>query len=190
MHPDQQYIHALKYHDAKLIDAIYRNFAPGIRRYLVARGADAEEAGDIFQEALIDIYKRASDDSFELSCPFEAFLLLVCKRKWINAAEKKQRSGVTKSLDEGYHHVADTIDSAAVSASEQLDRESLVMKMLQQISSRCREIIMASYTQKSQQELAGQLGVSYAYLRKKKSVCMATLIEMVRKNTIKGDGKF
>ncbi|MCH5716280.1 RNA polymerase sigma factor [Niabella hibiscisoli] len=58
----------------------------------------------------------------------------------------------------------------------------MVVAMLQKISERCREVIIGSYTDKSQQELADELGVSYAYLRKKKSLCMAELIALVRNN--------
>ena len=54
------------------------------------------------------------------------------------------------------------------------------MEMLQKISARCREIIVACYTDKPQQQLADEMGVSYAYLRKKKSLCMAELIALVR----------
>lgn len=180
MHSDQKYIDALRTNDASLVSDIYRLYASGIKAYLKSRGAEDEEAGDIFQEALIDIYKLAADGKFVLTCPFEAFLLLVCKRKWLNAVKKNQARGVTKSLDNGYIHVSDDTDTIAAAHADQLEKEQLVMAMLQQISERCREIILASYANKSQEKLADQLGVSYAYLRKKKSVCMAELIELVK----------
>ena len=56
MHPDQKYIKALLENDHKLIDEIYKNNASSIKKYLLSRGANEEEAGDIFQEALIDTY--------------------------------------------------------------------------------------------------------------------------------------
>ncbi len=59
-----------------------------------------EEAGDIFQESIIDVYKLAQNKDFTLTCPLEAFLLLICKRKWINQAEKNKRHGVTNPVDE------------------------------------------------------------------------------------------
>lgn len=180
MHTDQRYIEALRTNDTRQISEIYKIYAPGVKAYLKSRGAEDEEAGDIFQEALIDIYKLASDGQFVLTCPFEAFLLLVCKRKWLNAVKKNKSRGVTKNIDDGYTHVADDTDRQAAAHADQLEKESLVMAMLQHISGRCREIILASYANKSQEKLAGQLGVSYAYLRKKKSVCMAELIELVK----------
>ena len=180
LHKDQQYITSLKSHDSQKIEEIYKNFAPGIKNYLLSRGASADQAGDIFQEAIIDIYKLANDESFVLTCPLEAFLLLICKRKWINIIEKNTRQGVTSSVDEGYVFVADDDRDAVEQHVVALEKESLVIEMLQQISQRCREIIIASYTEKPQQQLANEMGVSYAYLRKKKSICMAELISLVR----------
>ncbi|MBZ4189514.1 RNA polymerase sigma factor [Niabella beijingensis] len=182
MHQDQRYIEALRNNDAALLSEIYQKYAPSIAAYLKSKGASTEESGDIFQEALIDIFKLASDGNFVLTCPFEAFLLLVCKRKWINALKKKSRAGVTKSLDEGYHYLKDDADAEATAHADQLEKEHLVMRLLDQLSERCREIIRASYLSDSQQQLAVQLGVSYAYLRKKKSICMSELIELVQHN--------
>ena len=182
MHADQQYIDALRQHNSQQIEEIYQNFAPGIKNFLLSKGAGPEEAGDIFQEALIDVYKLAQNKEFTLTCPLEAFLLLICKRKWINQVEKNKRQGVTKSVDDGYTWVASKDDEAAAFYADTLEKEALVVAMLQQISDRCREIIMNSYTDRSQQQLADELGVSYAYLRKKKSLCMAELISLVRNN--------
>lgn len=181
MHKDQRYIEALRTHDPKLLAEIYQLFAPKVRALLKTKGAGLEESGDIFQEALIDIFKLASKGDFELTCPFEAFLILVCKRKWYNQAKKKTGPGVTKSLDEGYQFVADDGDLQALQHADALEKEHLVMELLQHISERCREIILASYAHTSQEVLAEQMGISYGYLRKKKSVCMAELIELVNK---------
>jgi len=180
LHTDQQYIDALRQNDEKLIAKIYQNHAPGIKAYLQSKGASTEDAGDIFQEAILDVYKLALDEKFVLSCPLEAFLLLVCKRKWINQREKFKRQGVTKSLDIGFPSIADDDDHKAAADVDRVEKENLVMTILHRISERCREIIIAAYSGWHQEKLANEMGVSYAYLRKKKSQCMAELIKLVR----------
>lgn len=182
MHSDQKYIDALRENNNKVVAEIYERFAPKMLSFLKSRNASEEEAGDVFQEALIDIYKLAADGKFQLNCPFEAFLLLICKRKWINLARKNQRTGVTKSIDDGYFTIADETDAIAAAHAQQLEKELMVMEMLKLLSARCREIILASYSAPSQEKLANDLGVSYGYLRKKKSVCMSELLELVAKN--------
>lgn len=180
LHFDQQYIEALRSHDTGLIENIYNRMAPGIKTYLQSKGASTEEAGDLFQEAIIDVYNLATDKQFVLTCPLEAFLLLICKRKWINLVEKNKRRGVTNSIDDGYTQLAGSASPDAEEFANKIERENLVVAMLQKISERCREIIIAAYSGKHQELLAKEMGVSYAYLRKKKSQCMAELIQLVR----------
>lgn len=50
---------------------------------------------------------------------------------------------------------------------------------------RCQEIIRLSLTDKPQEEIAAKLGVTYGYLRKKKSECMASLISAIKDNLSK-----
>lgn len=182
LHTDQKYIEALRKHDTVLVNEIYKLNARAVQSVLKEKGASAEEAGDIFQEALIDIYKLAADGKFVLTCPFQAFLVMVCKRKWINQVKKKSVAGVTKSVDDGYLQIADDANAAAVLLTDQLERETLVVSMLDKITERCKEIILASLQSKPQDEIADALGVSYGFYRKKKSNCMAALIDLVKQN--------
>jgi len=52
--------------------------------------------------------------------------------------------------------------------------------MFQKLGERCREIIKKCLGNKPQEEVATELGVSYAYLRKKKSECTAELIRLIQ----------
>ena len=54
------------------------------------------------------------------------------------------------------------------------------MTMFQKLGDRCREIITKCLGDQPQDEVALDLGVSYAYLRKKKSECMAELIKLIK----------
>ena len=62
----------------------------------------------------------------------------------------------------------------------QEEKASLFMAMFKKLGERCREIINKCLGNKPQEELAEELGVSYAYLRKKKSECMAELIKLIK----------
>ena len=70
---------------------IYTKYAAKVKHYIMANSGDADDAADIFQEALIDIYNQAKNKQLELTCPFEPFLLLICKRKWLNILKKRGR---------------------------------------------------------------------------------------------------
>ena len=179
LHADQKYITALLHHDQRLISEIYQRFAPNMKAYLLSRGCSEDDAGDVFQEALIDIYKLANDKQFVLTCPFEAFLLLLCKRKFINKTKKTSLTVVTNGEEDAYAHIPGDANAGASEHVAQVEKEQLVLLVLDEMGN-CKEVILKSLLKKPQEEIAEELGMTYAYYRKRKSNCMGELAELVR----------
>lgn len=183
MHADQRFITYLQQNDHRGIGELYRLFAPKIERMIMHNGGDAADAADIMQEALIDIFRLSADDRFILTCPFEAFLVMVCKRKWLNALKKRSGSPVTKSTDDGFTYEKPHTDEVAHHV-EQLEREHVIMQVLDTMGEKCRQIIRACMGKVHQEKVAEQLGLTYAYLRKKKSECMGQLGTLVKEHPL------
>ena len=178
VHADQQYIEALLHNDVPMVDQIYRLFSPAIRRYIRQHGGGDADAADIFQEALVDIYHQARHRALTLTCPFEPFLLLICKRKWINELKKRGRGPVTKAQDDLSEYGEDVFAQTERLIHEE-EKARLFRDQLARLGEKCREIIRLFLTGRRQEEIAVDLGVTYGYLRKKKSECMATLLAYV-----------
>ena len=180
IHIDQRYIEGLLQNDAIVIDTIYKKFAPGIKRWIINNSGSEADAGDIFQETLITIFHQAKEKGLKLSCPFEAYFMIIAKRMWFKELKKRGRQEVTIDIDEAYNIGTDNFKEVEEAVAMQ-EKEKMVMRLFETLGERCREII--SLTQKkefSQEEIATKLGITYAYLRKKKSECMATLIKKVQ----------
>ncbi|WP_431213102.1 RNA polymerase sigma factor [Puia sp. P3] len=183
VHADQRYITALLENDQQLIGDIYRRFAPTIRSHILSHRGTADDAADIFQESLIDIYNQAKHNGLQLSCPFEPFLLLVCKRKWLNELKKRGRSPVTK-LSDDLSEYGEDIFAATESVAREEDKARIFMEQFQRLGEKCREILRLVLGGDPQEKIAAQLGVTYGYLRKKKSECMATLLSYIQAQKI------
>lgn len=179
IHTDQRYITGLLQNDATLVREIYDRFTAKVKGYIVQNSGSEDDAADIFQESLIDIYQQAQHKGLQLTCPFEPFLLLVCKRKWLNELKKRGRQGVTKDPD-GVYNLSEDVFDLAEQFQLQEDKASLFMAMFRQLGERCREIINKCLGNQPQDKVAVELGVSYAYLRKKKSECTAELIKLIK----------
>lgn len=183
-HEDQRYLDALVENNTRVIGEIYQRFSYKVRSFVQQNNGSADDAADIFQEALVDIYNQARFKSLILTCPFEPFLLLICKRKWLNELKKNGRKGVTIDIDEQFNLGEDTFLLA-----EQLwtdgEKSKLFKVMFAKLGERCQEIIRWSLSDKPQEEIAAALGVTYGYLRKKKSECMAGLIASINDNLSK-----
>ncbi|HEV9037056.1 MAG TPA: sigma-70 family RNA polymerase sigma factor [Puia sp.] len=178
-HPDQRYIEGLLYNDGSTVDEIYRKYAGAIRKFIIKNGGSGDDAADIFQEALIDLYNQARHKDLQLTCPFEAFLVLVCKRKWYNLQKKRGLHRVTNSTDEVSQIGEDPFARAEQLALEE-SRARLFLEQFARLGERCREILKLSLTGEAQEKIAERLSVTYGYLRKKKSECMATLLSYIQ----------
>lgn len=178
-HPDQRYVTALLHNDAAVINEIYKLCARQVKSYVCFNNGSADDASDIFQEALIDIYHQAKNKNLQLTCPFNAFLFMVCKRKWLNELKKRAQLPVTNNPDDVLHTGEDAF-ALADELELQNERSARFMAAFEKLGERCRDVIRLSMLGDAQEKVAEQLGVTYGYLRKKKSECMAALIKMVQ----------
>lgn len=178
-HADQRYIEGLLHNDGQTVNEIYEKYAGAVRNFICKNNGSVDDAADIFQEALIDLYNQARFKSLQLSCPFEAFLLLICKRKWYNLQKKRGVLRVTNSTD-----AVSTFGEDVFAAAEQLaveeSRNRVFLEQFARLGEKCREIIQLFLTGEPQEQIAERLKVSYGYLRKKKSECMATLLSNIQ----------
>ncbi|MDQ3292364.1 MAG: sigma-70 family RNA polymerase sigma factor [Bacteroidota bacterium] len=177
-HSDQKYIEALLNNDRILLDEIYQKFAGKIKWMVLKNNGTETDAADIFQEALVSIYHKARKPGFELSCPFDAFIYLICKKLWLKELNKRSSQAITINDDE-----LDIGEDGLQIAEECLIQEQrlkLLHEKLDQMGDSCKELLRLSWSGKSMEEVAQKLGVTYGYARKKKVGCMDKLIMLIK----------
>lgn len=180
IHSDQFYIEGLLQNDSAVIKSIYKNFVPKVKNYIRANSGDDDNAADVVQEVLVTIYHQAKTKGLQLTCPFEAYFFLLCKRKWLNELKKPSNKGVTIN-----DNIVSTDESAyeLVLQSESFDeRQSLFDEMFRKLGEKCQEVLKLSFVLKTMEEVARQLNVTYGYVRKKKSLCTGQLTEMIQQS--------
>jgi RNA polymerase sigma factor (sigma-70 family) len=160
-----------------IVREIYTKYAGKIRHYIIANSGNEDDAADIFQEALIDIYNQAKNKQLQLTCPFEPYLLLVCKRKWLNLLKKRGREPVTKDVEDV--SIGEDVFALAEQMRQNDQRMQVFLQCFEKLGDTCREIIKKCLGGEDQELIAVQLRVTYGYLRKKKSECMAALTKMI-----------
>ena len=178
LHEDQKYIDGLAANNTFIIKAIYDKFAPKVINYVKQNSGDAHDAQDVIQETIITIFNQAKQKKLELTCPFDAYFFLLCKRKWLNQLKKRKGNEVTINDD-----VLSKDDDAQVLSFETSifeDKEALFNEMFQQLGDACKDLLKATFKIKSMEEVAKSLNITYAYARKKKSLCKGQLTKLVQ----------
>jgi DNA-directed RNA polymerase specialized sigma24 family protein len=90
---NQQYIAGLLNNDHAILREIYENYADRIKHHIIKNGGTANDAKDVFQDALMIIYKKAQSEDFELTSQFYTYLFGIC-----HFVFKRKRKKMTESV--------------------------------------------------------------------------------------------
>lgn len=180
IHEDQKYIDGLLQNNTFIIQVIYDKFVPKVINYIKQNSGDSDKAQDVVQDTLITIYNQASKEDLQLTCPFDAYFFLLCKRKWLNELKKTANKRVTITDDALY--INDDAQELAFETAVFGEKEALFTEMFQKLGKACKELLAATFKIKSMEEVAKRLGVTYAYARKRKSLCIGKLTTLVRES--------
>ncbi|WP_456312720.1 RNA polymerase sigma factor [Pseudomonas shirazensis] len=180
IHPDQKYIEGLAVNNSAIIQEIYKKFVPKVVFYIKNNSGDQDQAQDIVQEIMILLFNQAKANTLQLTCPFEAYFFLLCKRKWLNELKKTSNKGVTITEDVG------SINESGLELVEQTEqfneKQQLFDAMFLKLGDKCQELLKLSFSIKSMEEVAEKLNVTYGYVRKKKSLCIGQLTQWIQEN--------
>ena len=180
LHPDQMYIDGLLQNNSSVIQSIYKKFAPKVKNYIRTNSGDDDQAQDIIQEVLITIYNQAKTNGLQLSCPFDAYFFLLCKRRWLNELKKASNKEVTL-MDENVS-IDESVQEMTFQTETFDEKQSLFDEMFQKLGEKCQEVLKLSFVTKTMEEVAEKLNVTYGYVRKKKSLCTGQLTEMIQQS--------
>ncbi|WP_299884989.1 sigma-70 family RNA polymerase sigma factor [uncultured Lacinutrix sp.] len=180
IHEDQKYIDGLLKNNSFIIQTIYDKFVPKVVNYIKQNSGDIAQAQDIVQETIITIYNQAKEKGLKLTCPFDAYFFLLCKRKWLNELKKNNKKEVT--INEEVLSKDDDAQELAFETSLFGEKQALFNEMFLKLGTACKDLIKATFKIKSMEEVAASLGLTYAYARKKKSLCIGQLTKLVQES--------
>ncbi|WP_452601124.1 RNA polymerase sigma factor [Pontimicrobium sp. MEBiC06410] len=180
IHEDQKYIEGLLKNNSFIIQTIYDKFAPKVINYIKQNNGSVDQAKDVIQETLITIYNQAKEKNLQITCPFDAYFFLLCKRKWLNVLKKNAKE---VTINETVLSKGDDAQELALETALFGEKQALFNTMFEKLGKACKELIKATFKIKSMEKVAESLGVSYAYARKKKSLCIGKLTKLVQESS-------
>ena len=175
---DDKIIELLKVN--KTDKAFYKLYAdfPKVKKMILAKGGTKDDAQDIFQEALIILYKKVNESEFKLTSKISTYLYSVSRFLW-----KDQQAESNK------HNQSELPDS--LTTNEQNELELILQKeeklkaisaVLNEISAKCQQILELFYFKKlSMKAIAQQMNyTSERVARTQKYKC----IEQAKKKVV------
>jgi RNA polymerase sigma factor (sigma-70 family) len=152
-------LRGLAHNDKNAIEVIYRENYGAIQSFVINNNGSADEARDIFQEAMIVLYEKSKLPKFSLSCQIKTYLYSVCRRLWLKRLQQLSKySTQVESLEETIP-VEEEIED-----HEKRNEDFVLMEnAMAKIGEPCKSLLDAYYIQKkSMQDIAADFGYTNA----------------------------
>jgi RNA polymerase sigma factor (sigma-70 family) len=154
-------------------EVLYKQNFNSIQSFVIKNHGTKDEAKDIFQDAMIIVYRNLVNKSFKEDSKLSTYLFSICKNLWFQRIRKLkivefQSVDVAENLSENFEITK--VDS------------SLLNELLDKLKSDCKQLLIAFYYErKPMRDLMEifKLGSEQA-AKTKKLRCLNGLIDLVR----------
>jgi len=174
---DSEIIECLRERKGYVVRYLHDKYMPMIRLMVLQNNGSADDALDIFQEGLIIILERLDNDNLFLTCKFKTFFYSVCRNLWSMVLKERNAEGRFLTSGTGTELVEDTSENMDSDVYQEIFRS-----VFESLDNTGKEILTLYWKDVPMQQIADKLGLSYGYVKKKKSEAQAEIVARVRKH--------
>jgi RNA polymerase sigma factor (sigma-70 family) len=183
IYSDDAIITGIKSQDMVMIKYIYKKFFHQVSVFIKSNSGSRMDAEDIFQDALVIIYKKIASGSLELISSFKTYLYSVCRHLWLKRLNMK---GLSVKYDDlsvaGNFEETTGLDELSI----ECEKYNLFNKHFLSLSANDRKVLGLFLKKVPLSEIASIMGYkSYAYAKVRKYICKEKL-----KNAILNDPRY
>ena len=120
----------------RALTQLYRQAFPAVRRLVQRQGGSAEDAQDVFQDALVVFYEQAVLGELELTAAASTYLMGIARHRWQHELRRRARLP--------NHTLPDNAEALAAEDPEAADETAFaVLDYVEQPGSKCRDILLS-----------------------------------------------
>lgn len=91
---EQTILQGIKENSNESYSYLYKNYYPAVERFILQNSGSADDARDIFQNALIVIYNKASEKKIEITSSLKTYLYAVCRNLWLKELREQRHLNI------------------------------------------------------------------------------------------------
>src|ERR1700744_3290321 len=156
---DSEVILGILNNSESVLKRLYIGYFPMVMQLIINNNGDADDAKDIYQEAIIILYNKIKNGDFELSSKLKTYIYSVSRRLWLKRLTQLNRyGGDIKDFEEFL-----TVDDEAERNNERDIQFNKMGEALNQLGEPCRAIIEDFYIKnRSMKEICEYFGYTNA----------------------------
>ena len=179
---DEEIISGLRKRDNRVLQYIYKNSFNPVKQLVLNNAGSESDSEDIFQEALIIIFKKLKEESdFELTSAFNTYIYSISRLLWL----KHLRNIKKIEIDPLNRDMEERIEFEEPSPVQDKDlRMAIYQRTLLLIPEDCQKILKLTAQDITSKEIARQLGFrSEGYVRKRRHFCKEYLVNQIKEDS-------
>jgi RNA polymerase sigma factor (sigma-70 family) len=170
---DNAIIEGLRRQDDKVLNYLYDYYLPVAKNHVLRNSGSSEDVSDLFQDCIITLYQKISQDSFTLTTDLKGYFFGIVKNVWSSHLRQKRR---TEEL---------TTDLPEENTDEQYSQlfQSILSRAFIKLKPDCQNVLTLYYDGYSYEEIAEKAGLkNETYARRKKYLCKEALMEIIKED--------
>ena len=88
---DEDFINGIKEGNDKVLAVLYKLHFPMVLNFIVKNNGSDQEAKDIYQEGMINLYYNIKNETFKQESSIKTYLYSICRRLWLNELKRKNK---------------------------------------------------------------------------------------------------
>ncbi|MCK5135180.1 MAG: sigma-70 family RNA polymerase sigma factor [Bacteroidales bacterium] len=171
---DDIIINGIRNRDDNVFKYLQVKFQDSIRLMVMEMGGSPEDAQDVFNEGLIALIRLVDKEDFKLTSKLGTLIYALCNKQW--------RQQLEKQIAARNYHVRKLDTTPVRDFTEDSDFElyrTIFWENFEKLETVCKEILKGYFKEISPRVIAENLGFTYGYVRKRKSLCHSYLMRMI-----------
>jgi len=134
---------ALRTDRERTLTQLYRQTFPVVRRHVRRHSGSAQDAQDVFHDALIVFYEKAVHGNLVLTAAPSTYLVSVCRNLWHRELSRRSRQPSATLMEE--HAELSEAASTPLESTETTPGTDSVLDYVEQLGAKCKSILVSFY---------------------------------------------
>ncbi|HNW50308.1 MAG TPA: sigma-70 family RNA polymerase sigma factor [Prolixibacteraceae bacterium] len=179
---NEEILRGILKNNSLILRYIYKTYFHKIFSFVTNNKGNSEEANDVFQEAIIVIYRKLKEDNLAIAnCSFDTYLFSVCRLLWLKQLQIK-REDIVKIEDLDIYSEK-LIDDDLSDLIKKNERYKLFQDHFQKLGKDCQKILQLFFKKAPIKQITEIMGyASDSYTKKRKHQCKEYLVKSIKQD--------
>jgi len=171
---DTDIINGIRDQDDRILNWLYNNYLPTIRKHIMNNSGTNDDVSDVFQDTIIVLFRQIAGNKLNLTSDLKGYFFGVARKIWSAQLRRKRRM---TELD------LDFPEEQGHEESIELMFERIINRAFSKLKPDMQEVLTLYFEGYSYVEIAERMNFkNETYARRKKYLSKETLMELIRED--------